>query len=229
MDDQVLDCFNQIEYELSREQRKRISNMHRDPLYLIEVDGLTYKVVGSKADVYTVVVNIEARTLRQLVKCNCHDHKLRGRMGTMCCKHCCFILFKALGLPELFVSEKVVCSPEFHTYREFMKAQVARLQQTRNWGDLTSQLYQERYTQLKSGAETASYTVQQKEDITEPCMICFETPENIQKSAKCPLCRKIFDKECIERWLEITQTCPHCKYTWATYNQDPNKTIVNLS
>jgi len=48
------------------------------------------------------------------------------------------------------------------------------------------------------------------------CLICFNDNNN---NFKCPSCKKIFHSDCINKWIIINPTCPHCRYNMNDYNE----------
>lgn len=47
-----------------------------------------------------------------------------------------------------------------------------------------------------------------REQISEPCIICFEPPKVIMRP---PCCRQQFCKSCLLACLERKPVCPHCQ------------------
>uniref|UniRef100_A0A915NDF9 RING-type domain-containing protein n=1 Tax=Meloidogyne javanica TaxID=6303 RepID=A0A915NDF9_MELJA len=58
--------------------------------------------------------------------------------------------------------------------------------------------------------ETEDNKIKDNED-KEICVICFEELEINDFVYSCPACKKIFHGICLAPWLNVKNTCPHCK------------------
>lgn len=57
-------------------------------------------------------------------------------------------------------------------------------------------------------------------DEDDDCPICFHTFDTGAAVARCPCCRKAFDRSCVERWFQYGQSCPLCRSTvWEEYGK----------
>lgn len=222
---------------MSRAQYDRLQRMRTEPLYLISVEesGHVFKVTGSTGNLYTVTVDPKATNALEVAQCNCPDARMHAKRSGVVCKHCCYVLFKALRLPAHFLSRGV---PD-HT----LLARQMRGLLSRTWAHLSNAEYREKYSAMQGGGggegvAKSPFDVDESAHIEDACPICLDEMEAAECS-RCPGCRNYIHQECIEIWLRareaahISKTCPLCRHSWERYGQvDGTKRVgefVNLS
>lgn len=203
---------------LPRQQLERINRMNDEPLFLIQVGAAgEFKVSGSTGNLYTVTVHPDASQAKKLVTCNCPDASMHAKRWGVLCKHACFVLIKALRLP-LSVLVGAVNKQQILGALESIRQ--------RNWGHLSNEEYQERYTMLccgSGGDETEAsqhdtFTLPIGAKITDDCAICLD-PMIPQDCSRCPGCIKDFHTVCISMWLKVgyNNRCPLCRHSWESF------------
>ena len=75
--------------------------------------------------------------------------------------------------------------------------------------------------------EFNKYVFKEYEKVGFKCPICLVSfvdedhfDENINLAIKLPNCNHTFHKSCMQRWLDVTNSCPMCRYEFPT--DDPN-------
>ena len=218
------------EYALRPEQEIRVTRMQDQPLYLISIeDNDTFKISGSTANLYTVTVNRAATTPLQVAKCTCPDAGMHAKHNNVLCKHCCFVLLKALRLPKRILEQP--------PHLGQLTVALASLR-SRNWGHLSNEAYQEKYRQYIAGGNDGNsnpFSVPEDAEITDNCAICLDEM-TATVCVRCPGCRQYFHSTCISIWLAVRndyqpKPCPLCRTSWAEYDKKNNGVpgaIINL-
>ena len=122
------------------------------------------------------------------VKCSCPDCQTRNYT----CKHIIFIIGKVAKNENVLESITI------------------NLNSVKLTDDLTQEL-KKRLNKRLEKKETDN-TV---EIIAEDCIICFDPITTINKSEQeCKVCKIVYHVNCINRWLNTTMSCCHCKQPW---------------
>ncbi len=215
--DDVLDLCRNVpvpvnpEECLSWDQRARIARMRAQPLYLIDItttgSKTSFKVAGSTANLYTVTVDPAAVVGKKLARCDCPDASLGARFRKCHCKHVCYALMRACGMPADILAEGPV------TQAALLERKMAELVANRTrWTQLTNAEMQARYASL-----TEAFTVP-ADKVLDVCSICCEDQSSTTESAACPGCRNVLHRACISEWLKISgSNCPLCRSPWTGF------------
>lgn len=69
---------------------------------------------------------------------------------------------------------------------------------------------------IKDNPIHRKYISQNKTSFDGECLICLNTQDN---NFKCPSCKKIFHLKCINKWIDINPSCPHCRLDMLDYKK----------
>ena len=220
-----------MENQLPTDQRRRLANMRKGPIYLMTVqqsddNRYEFEVCGTTTNIYTASLDTSATRTKNLIKCNCMDFNSRGRLGILC-KHCCFVLLKCLRLPLHVLVEGTVKVEIAGAAARFLRNRGAQEQ-------LVDEGLLEKYQALQNN----EVDYRASPDGDSECMICIEGFEQTVAEC-CPRCKKLFHDLCIDQWFTVNQgnkTCPHCRFHWKGYTSSNSKSknkkakkIVNLN
>jgi len=118
------------------------------------------------------------------ISCNCPDFKKRSKEKNNLCKHLYFIFYRIANAQR--TSENI-----FQSNPDFSENLMKKLK-----------------TRIDNIDVNYNYDV---DDCANDCVICFETVANKESNFSCCLCKNIFHKNCINRWIKINNTCPLCR------------------
>ena len=207
------------------QQLKRISKLDYELFYLLKVEKedntFTLSISGSTKNIYKVTIFGNSRT----IKCDCPDSKSWAKDYNCYCKHICFVLFRIFK--TLFVNKLQICEEKFLTIEQLTFIQnklntmvdggIDNYQNT----DIVDEELLEKFRNLEKNNfksdNIRNYEVENNDE--NLCAICFMDFEEDEELIKCPECKKVLHKECMEKWLGVGNvTCVYCRSdVWKDY------------
>ena len=175
----------------------RINRAMDQSIYLLKAESVN--------DIWHFVVQGETKSeynvifSDNVVNCSCPDCKWNKRT----CKHIIFIIGR--------VAKDM----------SFLNGITSDLKSIKMDDKLNDKLTKNLRTRLHGKDEQTRLTT-----CEDDCIICFESIDSvIITEQQCTVCKIIYHKECIDRWLNQYQrgntgNCAHCKQPWVKSNPD---------
>ena len=186
--------FNKLS-TLSNQQYKRIMKLYNEDFYLLDnLDNSTkFKISGSTKNIYTITFNNTTNKFW----CDCPDMKLHCNKHDCVCKHICFMVIRVLKNLDLiyFSSKQFNCSEAFQHLNNMEELLI------------NSQLTEKYKLNINNFDVKKDYTADGNDD---DCSICYDSLGN-NKLLGCPQCKNSFHKKCMEKWLQLHETCVYCR------------------
>lgn len=197
------------------QQQKRIEKAMTERFFLLDVrrqTDITWKLSGSKFDVYTIVVDGQYGR----IKCDCPDSFSHAKRHGCLCKHACFIILRVLKYTDNAIFRQHAVN------RQVLHRLKTCNERSLRDPNVESPFLTERYLEMKDADPLNGDTLfEQAVQGTEECPVCYEMTKADVLNCVCPVCKKVFHKECMDRWLHNTvgsATCPMCRSSvWGQY------------
>jgi len=230
---------------ISYSQLKRIQSSKRNSLFILDFidkdDSYEFKITGSTLNVYNISISKKYKN----IKCNCPDSTSWAKYSNCVCKHCCFLLIKVLKLTEenllYFFNNLNFSLEEFNKLVENLNKlslnSIILEAKDEDIDDIDSppqnpqyidkQLI-DKFKELKSINPKKIFEIKEINLETKDCPICYEKLED--KLLKCPDCRQVLHKVCMELWLKSgNHNCPYCRSeSWKNYTNNSLNSYINL-
>lgn len=207
-------------------QQKRLNKLDYESFYLLKVEqdnnSFILNISGSTRNIYKVSIFGNSRT----IKCDCPDSRSWAKETNCYCKHICFVLFRIFK--TLFVDKVKICDEKFLTLDQFTFIQ-NKLNTMVDGGidnyqnsDIVDEELLEKFRNLeKNDFKNENHKDYEVENEVKDklCAICFMDFEEEDELIKCPECKKVLHKECMEKWLGVGNiTCVYCRSeVWKDY------------
>lgn len=192
-------------------------------------------ILGYSRNVYTIEIMNDG-----YMKCNC-PYALDDNFP---CKHIFFIIFKVSPIFKKFYTNKKnliynfnsaplnACKSSFLQDRMILDTIEKDLLKSKckdlpNKSEYYNEELKKKYYKILSWKNNLENIIPDFFGYSEKdCNICLEEIKNID--LKCPNCKNVFHKKCIDLWLSKNMSCPLCKYTnWHEY-WEKKKIISNF-
>lgn len=214
--------------ESNFQQHKRFVKIFSDKFYVVDWSKhgptsptetlLTFKISGSQKTVYTITASNTGR-----FSCDCLDMLTHCKKNNCVCKHICFVVIKVMRDHDLGFFQKNNFQLNIRVINEFLSKKDAISLKHQN-NDLTQQYLQNVDVKKMFNVDTSDH----HETTHDDCCICYEDIQMTNNHTclrKCPRCRNILHKVCIEKWLLSSQSCPLCRSSWQEYNKTKSSYI----
>lgn len=168
-------------------------------MYLVDFkmsDNLiTIEVLGSRTskgrERYTVELG-----QTNCFTCTCKDFAFRTRWRDNVCKHVSFLICKVAKMLDVRIfNNNKLTEEHVEEFREALSNNAVWLNK-----DISIKAVNQEFT--KSSRSFVS---------DELCPICFDAYGTCAKCVSCPDCENFVHKQCMQVWLETTQTCVYCR------------------
>lgn len=69
-------------------------------------------------------------------------------------------------------------------------------------------------------------TINQENNYTDDCIICFEELGLVPDKNKCKVCKIVYHTKCLNRWLTVNKSCAQCRTKWE--NEETNDPLESF-
>ena len=210
---------------MNAKQNTRFEKLNYESFYLLnmkkEPDKFVLDISGSTRNIYQIKV------YDNKITCNCPDQKSWAKHYKCVCKHCCFVIFKVcdnvISTESNFWNTLKFNETEFELINDILLSKFVMFN-THEDETIDKDLIK-KFELLKIGKNI--FSTEKKLSTDELCPICYDESET--ECLECPKCKKIFHKQCMEKWLDVNKSCVYCRSDiWESYCNDMCGEYKNL-